>query len=62
MFLQEQKWLLKLEMFTRVVFKLKNSNRAIVEIAFECGFNSQSHLGKHFREITGMTPSNYRNS
>jgi AraC family transcriptional regulator len=39
---------------------LKNSKEAIVEIAFQCGFNSQSHLGKHFREITGMTPNHYR--
>jgi AraC family transcriptional regulator len=41
-------------------YLLKNSKFAIAEIALQCGFNSQSHLGKSFREITGITPSNYR--
>ena len=39
---------------------LKNSKLAIAEIALQCGFNSQSHLGKYFREFTGVTPSSYR--
>jgi AraC family transcriptional regulator len=39
---------------------LKSSEFAIADIALLCGFNSQSHLGKYFREVTGMTPSNYR--
>lgn len=39
---------------------LKNSKLAIAEIALQCGFNSQSHLGKSFREFTGVTPSSYR--
>ncbi|MDB9527582.1 AraC family transcriptional regulator [Oscillatoria sp. CS-180] len=33
---------------------------AIAEIALQCGFNSQSHFSKHFRDATGMTPSAYR--
>ncbi|NER78551.1 MAG: helix-turn-helix transcriptional regulator [Leptolyngbya sp. SIO1D8] len=41
---------------------LKQSKLAIAEIALQCGFNSQSHLSKHFREATGMTPSSYRKS
>jgi AraC family transcriptional regulator len=41
-------------------YLLKNSKMAIAEIALQCGFNSQSHLGKSFRDITGITPSNYR--
>jgi AraC family transcriptional regulator len=39
---------------------LKGKKLAIAEIALQCGFNSQSHLSKHFREATGMTPSDYR--
>lgn len=39
---------------------LKSSKLAIAEIAFQCGFSSQSHLGKSFREATGMTPRDYR--
>lgn len=41
---------------------LKRTKLAIADIALQCGFNSQSHLTKHFRETTGMTPSHYRKS
>lgn len=33
---------------------------SIADIALSCGFNSQSHLGKYFRKMTGTTPSAYR--
>lgn len=39
---------------------LKTSDRPIVDIALECGFNSHSHLSKQFRQVTGMTPKTYR--
>lgn len=39
---------------------LKQTNRSIVDIAFECGFNSHSHLSKQFRQFTGITPTAYR--
>lgn len=39
---------------------LKGTKGAIAEIALQCGFNSQSHLSKHFRDVTGMTPNAYR--
>ncbi|MFB2936706.1 helix-turn-helix domain-containing protein [Aerosakkonemataceae cyanobacterium BLCC-F154] len=41
---------------------LKISDRSIIEIALDCGFNSHSHLTKQFRQITGMTPKAYRAS
>jgi AraC family transcriptional regulator len=40
---------------------LKDENRAIVDIALECGFANQTHLNKQFRKLTGMTPKVYRN-
>lgn len=40
--------------------QLLKSKLAIAEIALECGFNSQSHFGKSFRELTGITPGTYR--
>jgi AraC family transcriptional regulator len=46
----------------RVKQLLKQTNRSIVDIAFECGFNSHSHLSKQFRQLTGMTPKSYRSS
>ena len=39
---------------------LKKEDRAIADIALDCGFNSQSHLGKQFRKATGITPKQYR--
>jgi AraC family transcriptional regulator len=34
----------------------------LAEIAFECGFRDQSTFSRMFRQITGCTPSNYRDS
>lgn len=39
---------------------LENDKLSISEIAFRSGFASSSHLCRHFREYTGMTPSEYR--
>ncbi|NER78281.1 MAG: helix-turn-helix domain-containing protein [Leptolyngbya sp. SIO1D8] len=39
---------------------LKQTDQPIMEIAFECGFNSHSHLTKQFRQLTGVTPKGYR--
>ncbi|WP_369791861.1 helix-turn-helix domain-containing protein [Synechococcus sp. PCC 7336] len=35
---------------------LKQTDRRIVAVALDCGFNSHSHLSKQFRQFTGMTP------
>lgn len=40
--------------------RLLKQDRAIADIALDCGFNSHSHLGKYFRTMTGMTPKAYR--
>jgi AraC family transcriptional regulator len=40
---------------------LKDEERAIVDIALDCGFANQTHLNKHFRKFTGTTPKGYRN-
>ena len=39
---------------------LKRSDRTIIDIALECGFNSHSHLSKQFRKVMGMTPKTFR--
>ena len=41
---------------------LKKTDHLIADIALDCGFNSHSHLGKVFRQVTGMTPRAYRKS
>ena len=41
---------------------LKQGDRAIIDIALDCGFSSHSHLTKQFRQITGMTPKAFRSN
>jgi AraC-like DNA-binding protein len=39
---------------------LVHTNMPLSEIALAVGFFDQSHLARHFREISGLTPSEYR--
>ncbi len=39
---------------------LKETKLSVMEIALLCGFSSHSHLGKYFRQHTGMAPKAYR--
>lgn len=41
---------------------LINTDKPITEIAFDVGFHHLSHFGKLFREKTGMSPKEYRES
>ena len=36
------------------------TDKTVTDIAFECGFMSQRNFNRVFREITGMTPSEFR--
>jgi len=36
------------------------SRRTFLELALSAGFNSKSSFNRVFREMTGMTPSQYR--
>lgn len=40
--------------------RLLQEGETIAAIAFECGFCDQSHLHRHFRRLTGITPGKYR--
>ncbi|MDX2242155.1 MAG: AraC family transcriptional regulator [Leptolyngbyaceae cyanobacterium bins.302] len=39
---------------------LKRSELTITAVALHCGFSGQSHLAKHFRKQTGLTPQQFR--
>ncbi|MDO4958770.1 MAG: AraC family transcriptional regulator [Prevotellaceae bacterium] len=45
---------------TEIRNQLSNTNKKISEIAEDLHFPSQSFLGKYFREIVGLSPSEYR--
>ena len=40
---------------------IKNSKLTLADIAYECGFSSQSQMTQHFRKQLGVTPKVYRN-
>ena len=39
---------------------LKQQDASIAEVAVECGFSNQSHLGRVFKQHTGTTPKRFR--
>ena len=39
---------------------LANSNHTVAQIAYDSGFNNQSHFNKQFKIITKYTPTEYR--
>lgn len=41
--------------------KLAESTQLVKEIAYECGFQSQSSFAQAFRKATGLTPRQFRN-
>ncbi|KPA90235.1 transcriptional regulator, AraC family [Pseudomonas asplenii] len=39
---------------------IESADRPLAEIALDCGFAHQSHLGSAFRKVLGITPGDYR--
>ena len=39
---------------------LEETDKTTAETAFECGFNNLSNFNRHFKEIVGCTPTEYR--
>lgn len=39
---------------------LRNTNRSVLDIQLECGFESSSHFNQRFKREFGMSPSKYR--
>lgn len=39
---------------------IKGSNLSLVDIAYDCGFSSQSQMTQHFRKYIGVTPKIYQ--
>ncbi|WP_462153882.1 helix-turn-helix transcriptional regulator [Pseudoalteromonas piscicida] len=40
--------------------KLSYSDNSLIDVAFSCGFNSQSHFGRLFVKAFGVSPAKYR--
>lgn len=52
----------RLEEFKRLLSDPKNRNLTLLSLAFDCGFNSKSSFNRHFKKVTGRTPSEYFSS
>lgn len=39
---------------------LKNSDKSILQVAYDCGFDSLRSFNRNFKRITGTTPAKYR--
>jgi AraC-like DNA-binding protein len=52
----------RVEAFKEKIQQTDMNQFTIAGIAFECGFNSQATFQRTFKQITGMSPSEFRNS
>jgi transcriptional regulator GlxA family with amidase domain len=55
------RWLIRLRVEQAKAILRKNSI-SLIDIALDCGFSSHAHFSKTFRQIVGVTPSDYRRS
>ncbi|MGJ8638118.1 MAG: helix-turn-helix domain-containing protein [Opitutaceae bacterium] len=54
-----QDYLIQLRV-SRAARQLLESDRTIVDIAFDCGFNNLANFNRHFQTLYNQTPSQYR--
>jgi AraC-like DNA-binding protein len=52
----------RVEAFKERIRQADRENLTMAGIAAECGFNSQATFQRTFKEITGMSPSDYKKS
>lgn len=50
----------RVEAFKERLTDPRYSNYSFLGIAFECGFNSKSSFNRIFKQVTGLTPSQYK--
>jgi transcriptional regulator GlxA family with amidase domain len=44
----------------RAKTRLRENSISLIDIALDCGFSSHAHFSNRFRQIVGVTPSEYR--
>lgn len=45
----------------QVKLRVSQGQASMAEIALECGFANQSHMGRYFKKLVGISPRQYRN-
>lgn len=46
----------------RMLIDIKSPHKSVLDIAYDLGYNSKSAFNRAFKEITGLTPSQYKKS
>jgi AraC-like DNA-binding protein len=49
----------RLEEFKRILSDPRNHKHTLFALAIDCGFNSKSSFNRHFKKVSGQTPSQY---
>ena len=44
----------------QVKVRLADKGAAMAEVALQCGFANQSHMGRYFKKLVGISPRQYR--
>lgn len=47
---------------SKACYALRNTNKSILECAYECGYSSLRSFNRNFKNIIGLTPKEYRNN
>ena len=55
------RWLIRLRV-EQAKTMLRENSISLIDIALDCGFSSHAHFSNTFRQIVGVTPSEYRRS
>lgn len=50
---------LRVEAFIRLAQDPENKKYTLIALAYQCGFNSKATFNRHFKKVTGLTPSAY---
>lgn len=45
---------------SKACYALRNTNKSILECAYECGYSSLRNFNRNFKSIIGLTPKEYR--
>jgi AraC family transcriptional regulator len=56
------RYLLQLRLMRAKDLLQQRRRTSLIDIAATCGFSSQSHMSRVFRQLLGITPSEYRNN
>ncbi|MFT5852615.1 MAG: AraC family transcriptional regulator, partial [Colwellia sp.] len=44
-----------------VKLRIRSKQDNVADIALQCGFSNQSHMGRYFKKLVGISPRQYRN-